>query len=537
MRASYPNAQAASPPCFGVTGAFSLILWVAVSLAVTATDGAHAQPASSDQFGTGPYPPLAQTAIADADEDGLSDDVDALPNTPSNACAGSATFADEVIQNGALAQCAAPVKLSIAPTVDVRPGGRAEIYAPKTFITGGFSLPLGAELRVVATRARACEGVEFGDDGGPDGPSALGAIDLAIVPAFPDLSLPSPLAVSAAPGDDTHLYVATQGGVIYSFEARADITTGEADIFLDLSDRTRANGEQGLLGFEFHPDYASNGQVFSYYNANANPDIEIGDSVVAHYTANPSTRSADRTTEVELLRFTQPFQNHNGGDLAFGPDRMLYITSGDGGSSNDPNNNAQNVENLLGKILRIAPDGSIPADNPLVDTPGARGEIWAYGLRNPFRFSFDPVTQRLWTGDVGQGAQEEIDIIRGCGNYGWRVYEGTQSNINPDGLPFEDFQAPVHTYPRDMGRSVTGGVVYRGSEFPDLHGRYIYGDFVSGRIWALSATSEGDLIENIQIGSAPNPSSFGTGINSEPLITSFDGRIYHLVPSVSAPAP
>lgn len=471
--------------------------------------------------------------FADADGDGLGDDVDAMPDTPSNACAQSARFENVTVGGGELAQCAAPVTITVAPSVEVATTGRAEIYSPKTRFEGGFSLPRGAQLNVTATTSRACQGAVIDDDGGPDGPAPLGSFDLTVVPAFPNLTLTRPLALRSAPGDASDLYVATQGGVIYHFEAREDVSTGDAGVFLDLSDRTRANGEQGLLGFAFHPDYASNGQVYAYYSANANPEVEVGDSVVARYSADPANRIADRTTETELLRFAQRFQNHNGGDLAFGPDGMLYISSGDGGSGNDPQNNAQNLENLLGKILRIAPDGSIPSDNPLVDIPGVREEIWAFGLRNPFRFSFDTPTQRLWTGDVGQGAQEEVDLIRGCGNYGWRVYEGTRSNINPDNRPFSDFQAPVHTYPREMGRSVTGGVVYRGTAFPDLQGRYIYGDFITGRIWALSAESDGTLIENLQIGTIPNPSSFGVGLDGEPLMTSFDGRIY----GFASPAP
>lgn len=519
MRATHPNVPDASSPGCRFSNAPGLILWAATVLVAAATATVHAQ----------------QAATTDTDGDGLTDDVDAQPNTPSNACASSASFEDALVLNGELAQCGAPVRLGVASTVDVRPGGRAEVYSPKTAINSGFSLPVGAELRVTPVPARVCEGIELGDDGGPDGPPPLGSIDVVFSPAFPNLSLSRPLAVRTAPGDDSHLYVATQGGLIYTFEARQDITTGEANVFLDLTDRTRANGEQGLLGFAFHPDYASNGQVFVYYNANTNPDTDTGDSVIARYTAIPATRSADLQSELQLLRFSQPFSNHNGGDLAFGPDGMLYIASGDGGSGNDPNNNAQNVENLLGKMLRIAPDGSIPADNPLVETPGARGEIWAYGLRNPFRFSFDPPTQRLWVGDVGQGAQEEIDIVRGCGNYGWRVYEGTRENINPDNLPFDAFEPPVHTYPRDLGRSVTGGVVYRGSDFPQLQGRYIYGDFVSGRVWALSAASDGTLIDNTEIGSVPNPSSFGTGVGGELLITSFDGRVYTVTPAGAAP--
>ncbi|MEQ8270687.1 PQQ-dependent sugar dehydrogenase [Algiphilus sp.] len=506
----------------------ALFAFLAIAPAMSAPECVDCSGSSANTHTAATLAAQESEDFADADGDGLGDDVDAMPGTPSNACAQMARFEAVTVQGGGLAQCAGPVTITVAPSVNVAATGRAEIYSPKTVFEGGFSLPRGAQLSVTATTSRVCEGAVIGDDGGPDGPAPLGSFELSLVPAFPDLSLVRPLALRTAPGDASDLYVATQGGIIYHFEARDDVSTGEASVFLDLSDRTRANGEQGLLGFAFHPDYASNGQVFAYYSANANPDVEVGDSVVARYIADPANRTADRTTETELLRFAQPFQNHNGGDLAFGTDGMLYISSGDGGGGNDSQNNAQDLENLLGKILRIAPDGSIPDDNPLVDIAGARKEIWAFGLRNPFRFSFDAPTQRLWTGDVGQGAQEEVDIIRGCGNYGWRIYEGTRSNINPDNRPLSDFQAPVHTYPRDMGRSITGGVVYRGTASPDLQGRYMYGDFISGRIWALSAESDGTLIENLQIGMMPNPSSFGVGLDGEPLMTSFDGRIYKL---------
>lgn len=350
---------------------------------------------------------------------------------------------------------------------------------------------------------------------------------LALQPAYPGLSFDSPLAISAAPGDDTHLYVAQQGGLIRVFDA-SDETASAAPTFLDLRDRTRAAGEQGLLGLAFDPDYASNGHIYVYYNANVNPNTDTGDSVVARFTADRITRVADVSSEVQLLRFSQPFSNHNGGALAFGPEGRLYVASGDGGSANDPQNNAQNLGNLLGKILRIASDGSIPADNPFVNTAGARGEIWAYGLRNPFRMSFDSADGRLWAGDVGQGSQEEIDLIQRGGNYGWRLYEGTRSNVNPDDVAFTEFVAPVFTYPRSQGRSVTGGVVYRGRALPSLVGRYVYGDFISGRVWVLTEAG-GVATGNVEIGSLPNPSSFGFDPDGEILVTAYDGMLYRLV--------
>ncbi len=358
------------------------------------------------------------------------------------------------------------------------------------------------------------------------------ASNIAIIRAYPNLRFSFPLLVLRAPGDNTRLYVVQQGGLILSFDAR-DESVSTSSVFLDLSDRTRANGEQGLLGFAFHPDYPNTPTVYAYYSANANPDLTIGDSVIASFTADPANASADNSSTSELLRFTQPFRNHNGGHIAFGPDGMLYIASGDGGSGNDPQNNAQNLGNLLGKILRIAPDGSVPADNPFTGPTapaGAQGEIWAYGLRNPFRFSFDVATERLWLGDVGQNAVEEINLIRRGGNYGWRLYEGTRSNVNPEARPLSDFDAPVFTYlqddpdPQKSGRSITGGLVYRGSSVPALNARYVYGDFISGNIWALTE-SGGAATDNVRIGFVQNPSSFGVDLDGEILVTSFDGSL------------
>lgn len=373
--------------------------------------------------------------------------------------------------------------------------------------------------------------------GFPDAPVQTG--DVQFPRAYPGLGFSAPLAIASAPGDTTHLYVAQQGGQVRAFDS-SDENVTTSSVFLDLTDRTRANGEQGLLGLAFDPDYASNGYVYVYYSANANPNLAVGDSVIARYTANRTTRVADRASELRLLQFTQPFSNHNGGGIAFGPDGMLYIASGDGGSGNDPMNNAQNLGNLLGKILRIAPDGSVPADNPFVGTGGVRGEIWAYGLRNPFRFSFDRANGRLWAGDVGQNAFEEIDLITRGGNYGWRVFEGNRCNTsvantcasNPDPPP--DFIPPVLQYSRDLGVSVTGGIVYRGSLLPGLIGRYLYADFGTSRVWALTESS-GVVIGNVELTPDPspvgNPSSFGEDLYGEPLITSYAGRLVRMTPT------
>jgi len=394
-------------------------------------------------------------------------------------------------------------------------------------------------ILVTAAFVSSCSG--GGGSGGSDTPSARVAPalnfpidstqdedeDVDFVRAFPSLSFDSPLVVKTAPGDATHLYVAQQGGQIRVFDA-SNPTVATSTVFLDLSERTRALGEQGLLGMAFDPDYATNGYVYVYYCANTNPDINVGDSVIARFTANPDARAVTDKTQTTLLRFAQPFQNHNGGGLEVGPDGMLYVGSGDGGSGDDPHQNAQNKGSLLGKMLRLFPRGTpaqvIPADNPFVGEAGSKGEIWAYGLRNPFRFSFDGA--RLWAGDVGQNALEEIDLIVKGGNYGWRKFEATRLNF-PDDPAIPGAIAPVFAYGRSQGASITGGRVYRGSSFASLVGRYIYGDFVSGNIWSLRE-SGGVATGNDLLGTVPNPSSFGVGPDGELLITAYDGFIYRL---------
>jgi glucose/arabinose dehydrogenase len=373
----------------------------------------------------------------------------------------------------------------------------------------------------------ACGG--GGGGGGGDDACLAG---VGIVRAYPNLSFDSPLSIQRAPGDTTHLYVAQQGGIIRVFDA-SDPAASTSSVFLDLTDRTRANGEQGLLGLAFDPDYATNGFVYVDYSANANPDVDAGDSVIARFDVpDRSARVADAASEVQLLRFDDEASNHNGGDLAFGPDGLLYISSGDGGGANDPNGNAQNLEDLRGKILRIAPRGTaaqiVPADNPFVGAAG-RDEIWAYGLRNPFRMSFDGT--RLWAGDVGQSHREEIDLIVKGGNYGWRKFEGTLDNFQndpaiPNAIP------PVYEYGRDVGTTVTGGRVYRGSAIPALVGRYLYGDFGSDTVWAL-AESGGIATDNVCIGGVTMPSSFGLDLDGEILITAYDGHLHRVVRSGS----
>jgi glucose/arabinose dehydrogenase len=345
---------------------------------------------------------------------------------------------------------------------------------------------------------------------------------------FPRLTFERPLFLAAAafllaaPGDAQRLFVVGQGGLIHVFDARGG-DPATAAVFLDLRRKVSRRGEEeGLLGLAFHPDYARNGRFYVYYSATGEPR-----QVIAQFRADVKQAVADPASERILYEVPDPYRNHNGGMLAFGPDGMLYIGSGDGGSRGDPKNNGQRLDTLLGKILRVTPDGTVPADNPFAGTAGARGEIWAYGLRNPWRFSFDRATGALWAGDVGQNQWEEIDVVRKGGNYGWRLFEGVEEFDNVDGRAAGDFIAPVLTYGRELGCSVTGGYVYRGKAVPPLQGHYLYADFCSGRVWAVPAEGKGGR-KSREIASVTSPSSFGEDSAGELYVTSFDGGLYRL---------
>lgn len=350
--------------------------------------------------------------------------------------------------------------------------------------------------------------------------------ELRLEVAFPNVRFDRPVDFQIPNDGSNRVFVVEQAGVIRVFNN--DPTVTDAPVFLDIRNRVDFGGEKGLLGLAFHPDFAENGAFFVDYTAPGPLR-----TVIARYHVDPQNpnRALSASEEI-ILEVAQPYSNHNAGQIVFGPDGYLYITLGDGGSGGDPQDNAENPATLLGSILRIDVDGgspyAIPPDNPFVGNPdGYREEIYAYGLRNPWRISFDPETNRLWAGDVGQNAYEEIDIIEKGGNYGWDVMEGfhcfePRTNCDKTGLVM-----PVWEYPHSQGGSVTGGYVYRGPSAPSLAGRYVYADFVSGRIWAL--TYENGQAENEDLFDTNlNISSFGIDEDGELYVLAFDGNVYRL---------
>jgi glucose/arabinose dehydrogenase len=306
-----------------------------------------------------------------------------------------------------------------------------------------------------------------------------------LTPAFSNLSFNSPVELKPAGDGSNRLFVLEQRGFVKVFRNEAAVT--QAETFLDISTRVSAGGETGLLGIAFHPNFSTNGQFFVNYTRQSSGQLQ---SVISRFKSNRTV--GDATSEEILLTFNQPYANHNGGSILFGKDGFLYIATGDGGSSGDPQNYSQNLGSLLGKMLRIDVNSkatglnyAIPADNPFKATANARPEIYAYGLRNPWKVTEDRSTGKLWIADVGQNAREEVDVLEKGGNYGWRVAEGKvcyspNNNCNRTG-----FIEPVFDYGTSEGRSITGGYVYNGTRLSTIKGQYIYGDYVSGNVWAL----------------------------------------------------
>lgn len=353
--------------------------------------------------------------------------------------------------------------------------------------------------------------------------------------AFPALSFNDPVDLQNAGDGSNRIFVVEQRGVIKVFEN--DSAVGNSTTFLDIEQRVLDGGEQGLLGLTFHPDYENNGHFFVNYTASGPRRTVIARFKVSDADSNVALADS----ELVIIEYNQPFSNHNAGQIAFGPDGYLYIAVGDGGSGGDPQNHGQRRETLLGNMLRIDVNNSspsnrydIPATNPFVLEPSALDEIWAYGLRNPWRFSFDPVTGWLWVADVGQLLWEEINIVQRGGNYGWRIMEGLHCYNPPSGCNMSGLELPIWEYPHTNGNfSVTGGHVYRGPTMPSLEGFYIYADYGSGRIWALDFTDPANPINTEVENATFRITSFGVDESNELFICSTNGRLYRFTPEVA----
>jgi glucose/arabinose dehydrogenase len=347
------------------------------------------------------------------------------------------------------------------------------------------------------------------------------------------LSLEEPVDIAIRSNDD-RVYVVERPGRVTVVEG-----TSAGPTVLDISDQTESGGEQGLLGLAFSPDGS-----LAYVNFTDND----GDTVIAEFAVGDDG-TFEAGSQREVLTIAQPFPNHNGGDLAFGPDGMLYIGMGDGGAADDPNRASLDLGDLLGKMLRIdpSPDGdqayTVPDDNPFVGVDGARPEIWSIGVRNPWRFSFDSATGDLWVADVGQGVWEEVnrltavdgvDAGRGI-SLGWSAFEGDarfnedQPEIDPAGAPHH---APVHVYEHgDDGCSISGGEVYRGDVIAGLDGWYLFGDYCSGKVWALEVLSDGTAGEVREIGNVPQLVAVVAAPDGELWVLSLGGGLHPVVPA------
>ncbi len=380
------------------------------------------------------------------------------------------------------------------------------------------------------------------------------AAELKLVDAFPgQQAFRRPIYLDHHTGDPDHYYVVEQFGHVY--RVPRDASAKSRQVFLDWTHKTLhpengGHNEEGLLGFAFDPDFAKNRFVYIYYShreARRKQRSVIARLKVIDGEAGPQ---APRDSEFEVMTVAQPFANHNGGTILFGPDGMLYVALGDGGAADDPFKNGQDLKALLGKVLRIDVRGAtaekpyaVPVDNPFVDQgEGVRGEIWAYGLRNPWRISFDRATGDLWCGDVGQNLWEEVDRIVKGGNYGWNIREAhmefppqkkmdAQARAQDQAAAKQKFIEPVAYYPRPDGYSITGGYVYRGKRHPGLLGWFVYADFVTGHVWAVKEDREGGkhVTKRIAEAKAKQVASFAELPDGELLLLCYDGRMYGLL--------
>ena len=342
-----------------------------------------------------------------------------------------------------------------------------------------------------------------------------------LVKVFDSIKFTTPLYLTSLSNEAEFVYIVQKNGQVLKVNTNDDTY----DIFLDVRSLIDVSkNEKGLLGLAFHPNYPVDPRLFISYT-------NISDSVIASLEVKDGM--VDLKSHMILLSFQQPYSNHNGGHIEFGPDGYLYIASGDGGGSGDPQNNAQDLSNFMGKILRIDVDSKeenknygIPEDNPFTHADEAKDEIFAYGLRNPWKFSFDRVRNLMFAADVGQDAVEELNIIKSGGNYGWSIYEGTKlyKNLEITG----ELTPPIWEYEHPTGESITGGFTYYGDKIQSLYGVYICGDFISGKIWGIWLDDNQKVTVQELLDTSLKISSFGMDENGEIYLLDYTGQVYKL---------
>lgn len=371
----------------------------------------------------------------------------------------------------------------------------------------------------------------------PPPPPPPGGLATDVQRVFDQISFSSPVALMQAPRDNSRWFAVEQSGIIRVFDNDQNVVQANVDVFVDISGRVTSEGERGLLGMAFHPDFATNGQVYLSYTGGGTLT-----SIISRFTVNSVTGNLDANSEFPILTVPQENSNHNGGNIAFGPnDGFLYIGFGDGGGGGDPNERAQDTNYILGSMVRLDVDSAspyaIPMLNPFsaftncVDGMGTMPcpEIYAWGFRNPWRFSFDSQTGELWVGDVGQSSWEEIDRVELGMNYGWDEREGAHCFEPPSGCSLNNVD-PITEYDHSVGFSVTGGYVYRGTAIPDLQGYYVFGDYGSGRIWGIPATSAQGVAPTELDDTSLSISSFAQGEDGELYALDYaGGGIYQIV--------
>ncbi len=373
--------------------------------------------------------------------------------------------------------------------------------------------------------------------GGGGGNGFAGGAPIALERAFPNLSFSRPVAMLQAPGDDTRWFVVEQSGVVRVFAN--DQTASSSAVFIDISALVGdSSGEKGLFGIAFDPDFTTNGHAYLSFTRSS-PALT---SYVSRFTSTDGGQTLDPASQAVLVTLAQPFSNHNGGHIVFGPDGFLYVGFGDGGSANDPGNRAQDTTNLFGTIVRINVSTlpyTIPANNPFAGNPRCTTgvsataidcpEIYAWGLRNPWRFSFHRGSDELWAGDVGQDAWEEVDRIDNGANYGWRIREGAHCNtayFPGGGCPTAGLVDPIAEYDHGLGESITGGYVYRGGALPALAGSYLFGDYITGRIFRLAP---GSATVEVLLDTAFNIASFAEANDGEIYAVDYGGTLQQVV--------